>query len=107
MMDGLCINMADHCYQSPDMGLVGKVINIYVENVPLTEEEREAYDSLVSQLPPPMDRGVRVRVWRFWYPNTPFPGITVGLRDLTVIASSEVLVPFEEFNMENVPWEKI
>lgn len=94
-------------YPSPDMGCVGQVINLYVETLPNTDDDRAAYDSLQSQLPPPMQHGLRMRVWDQWYPDVVFPGLTVGMRDVTVVASNEILVPLVDFNMDNVPWEKL
>lgn len=102
-----CIVTPCEGYLSPDMGLVGQVVNLYVQDVPMTPTERLAYSELVKQLPPPMQHGVRPRVWRFWYPDISYPGLTVGMRDITVVASSEVLIPYEDFQMENVPWDKI
>ncbi|ATW58280.1 hypothetical protein CNR37_00073 [Pseudomonas phage ventosus] len=104
-----CINTPHTplCYPSPDMGRFGQVINLYVENPENTQEERAAYSQLVLQLPPPMQHGVRTRVWRHWYPDTPYPGLTVGMRDVTVTASNEVLIPYEDFVMANVPWDKL
>lgn len=94
-------------YPSPDMGCVGQVINLYVSGVPLSLAERAAHDELLVALPPPMHHGLRVRVWDDNYPSTPYPGLTVGMRDVTVVASDEVLVPYTSFNMDNVPWEKL
>lgn len=103
------MSCVDDCvdYQSPDMGLFGQVINLYVEHEALNPTERAAFSVLVLQLPPPMQHGIRTKVWRFSYPTVPYPGLTVGMRDITIISSSEVLVPYDEFNMENVPWDKI
>lgn len=95
------------CYPNPSMGRFGKVINLYVQNESLDPTERAAFDDLVSQLPPPMEHGIRTRVWKFWYPDVPYPGLTVGLRDVTVAASNEVLIPYLTFNMANVPWDKL
>lgn len=97
----------DPCYPSPDMGRFGQVINLYTENDALTPTELSAYSTLVKQLPPPMQHGVRARTWRHWYPDAPYPGLTVGMRDVTVVASNEVLIPYEDFNMDNVPWDKL
>jgi len=93
-------------YPSPDMGCVGQVINLYVETLPNTDADRAAYDALQAQLPPPMQHGLRMRVWSQWY-STPYPGLTVGMRDVTVVASNEVLVPLVDFDMASVPWDKL
>ena len=89
------------------MGCVGQVINLYVETLPNTDDDRAAYNDLQASLPPPMQHGMRMRVWNQWYPLVDYPGLTVGLRDVTVVASNEVLVPFEDFDISNVPWEKL
>lgn len=102
-----CVEYGCEAYPSPDMGCVGEVINLYVENDALTDEERAAYDQLADSLPPPMQHGIRTRVWRFWYPSVPYPGLTVGMRDVTVTASNEVLIPYSTFDMNSVPWEKL
>ncbi|WPJ20537.1 hypothetical protein vBPFY1MI_78 [Pseudomonas phage vB_PF_Y1-MI] len=94
-------------YPSPDMGRWGQVISLYVEDVPLSPTERSAHEHLAATLPPPMEHGMRVRVWKHWYPDAAYPGLTIGLRDITVSASNEVLIPYDEFKMENVPWEKL
>lgn len=94
-------------YPSPDMGRVGQVINMYVEHEALSVAERAAFSALVLQLPPPMQHGIRTRVWRFFYPSAPYPGIMIGMRDITVIESSEILIPYDQFEMGNVPWSKI
>lgn len=94
-------------YPSPDMGCVGQVINLYVEADSLTPTERTAFSALVKSLPPPMQHGVRTRVWHRWYAGAPYPGLTVGMRDVTVAASNELLIPYEDFNMDNVPWDKL
>lgn len=95
------------CYPSPDMGRLGQVINLYVEAESLSPTERAAYDALLFQLPPPEQHGIRTRVWKFWYPDAPYPGLTVGMRDVTVSASNEILVPYDDFVMANVPWDKL
>lgn len=94
-------------YPNPDMGCVGQVINLYLEALPHTDDDRAAYDALQAQLPPPMQHGLRARVWSQWYPEVPYPGLTVGMRDVTVVASNEVLVPYATFDMASVPWEKL
>lgn len=102
-----CVDIDTPCFPSSDMGRYGQVINLYVENPVCTQEERAAYSQLVLQLPPPMQHGVRTRVWRFFYPDAPYPGLTVGMRDVTVVASNEVLIPFDTFDMNAVPWDKL
>lgn len=95
------------CYPSPDMGRLGQVINLYIEDVIATQEENEAFASLALSLTPPMQHGIRTRVWKFWYPDVPYPGLTVGMRDVTVSASNEILIPYDDFVMANVPWDKL
>lgn len=102
-----CVDIDTPCYPSPDMGRYGQVINLYVENGVVSPLERIALDTLLQQLPPPEQHGIRTRVWRFWYPDVPYPGLTVGMRDVTVAASNEILIPYEDFNMSNVPWDKL
>lgn len=102
-----CVDIDSWCFPSSDMGRYGQVINLYVENNPQTDAERAAYADLVSQLPPPQQHGVRIRLWSAFYPEVPYPGLTVGMRDVTVAASNEVLIPYEDFNMANVPWDKL
>ncbi|QYW06699.1 hypothetical protein uav_168 [Pseudomonas phage UAVern] len=102
-----CVDIDTPCYPSPDMGRFGQVINLYVQDPVCTPEERAAFSALVLQLPPPMQHGVRTRVWRFFYPDAPYPGLTVGMRDVTVTASNEVLVPYDTFDMNSVPWDKL
>ena len=97
----------DPCYESPFMGEVGQVINLYVNNNPQTAQERQAFFDLAKALPPPMKHGVRVRLWEQWYPEAPYPGLTVGMRDVTVTASNELLIPYDDFVMANVPWDKL
>lgn len=102
-----CVDIDTPRFPSSDMGRYGQVINLYVEGDSLTDTERFAFSDLVKQLPPPMQHGVRTRVWHRWYPETPYPGLTVGMRDVTVAASNEVLIPYASFNMDNVPWDKL
>lgn len=94
-------------YASPDMGAFGQVINLYVQNDILSSLERLAFSELVKSLPPPMQHGVRTRVWSRWYPSTPYPGLTVGMKDITVNASNEVLIDYGVFDIDNVPWDKL
>lgn len=94
-------------FPSTDMGRVGQVINFYVQGDSLTELERLAHDNLVESLPPPMQHGLRTRVWHRWYPEAPYPGLTVGMRDVTVVSSNEILIPYGDFDIDNVPWEKL
>jgi len=102
-----CVDIDTPIYPNPSMGHFGQVINLYVENPECTDAERSAFSALVLQLPPPMQHGIRTRVWRFFYPDVPYPGLTVGMRDVTVTASNEVLVPYDDFVMANVPWDKL
>lgn len=102
-----CVDIDTPCFPSPDMGRYGQVINLYVEGDSLTDSERFAFSQLVLQLPPPMQHGIRTRVWHRWYPATPYPGLTVGMRDVTVVASNEVLIPYATFDMASVPWDKL
>lgn len=101
-----CVDFNTQCYPSPDMGRYGQVINLYVEADSLSPTELTAYSTLVKQLPP-MQHGVRTRVWHRWYPDTAYPGLTVGMRDVTVTASNEVLIPYDTFDMNSVPWDKL
>lgn len=101
-----CVDIDTPCFPSSDMGRYGQVVNLYVEAPSLSPAERTAFSDLVLQLPPPMQHGIRTRVWSHWY-STPYPGLTVGLRDVTVVASNEVLIPYDDFVMNNVPWEKL
>lgn len=102
-----CDNLGCDGYPSPDMGRFGQVINLYVEHEALSPTERAAFSALVLQLPPPMQHGIRTKVWRFNYPEMPYPGMMVGMRDITVVSSNEILVPYEEFDMGSVPWDKV
>lgn len=102
-----CVDIDTPNFPSPDMGRYGQVINLYVEAESLSQPERAAFSALVLQLPPPMQHGIRTRVWRFWYPDVPYPGLTVGMRDVTVAASNEVLIPYASFDMNAVPWDKL
>lgn len=102
-----CVDIDTPCFPSSDMGRFGQVINLYVENPVLSDTELTAWYSLLQQLPPPEQHGVRTRVWRFFYPLVDYPGLTVGMRDVTVAASTEVLVPLASFDINNVPWEKL
>lgn len=94
-------------YDNPSMGHFGQVINLYVQNDALTSLERLAFNSLVESLPPPMQHGVRTRVWYRWYPDVAYPGLTVGMRDVTVVASDEVLIDYGIFDINSVPWDKL
>lgn len=102
-----CVDIDTPNFPSPDMGRYGQVINLYVEDIVCTDTERSAFSALVLQLPPPMQHGIRTRVWKHWYPDAPYPGLTVGMRDVTVVASNEVLIPYAIFDMASVPWDKL
>lgn len=102
-----CVDIDSWCFPSPDMGRYGQVINLYVEDNPQTDTERLVYNTLVAQLPPPQQHGVRIRVWKTFYPNTPYPGLTVGMKDVTVVSSNEILIAYDDFVMANVPWDKL
>lgn len=102
-----CVDIDTPNFPTSDMGGFGQVINLYVENPVVSDTELAAWYSLLQQLPPPEQHGIRTRVWRFFYPDTPYPGLTVGMRDVTVSASNEVLIPYDTFDINNVPWEKL
>lgn len=102
-----CVDIDTPTFPSSDMGRYGQVINLYVEDVVCTDAERSAFSALVLQLPPPMQHGIRTRVWRFFYPLVDYPGLTVGMRDVTVAASNEILIAYDDFVINNVPWEKL
>ncbi|WYV99815.1 hypothetical protein Roomu2_00135 [Pseudomonas phage vB_PpuM-Roomu-2] len=94
-------------YVSPFVNEIGKQIIFYASANPLPADERAKYQNLVDTLPPRPDCGISINQWAAVYPNVAFLGVMIGMRDLTVASSTEVLVPYESFNMEQVPWEKL
>lgn len=102
-----CVDIDTPTFPSSDMGRFGQVINLYVQGDALTSLERLAFSELVKSLPAPMQHGVRTRVWHRWYPSVAYPGLTVGMRDVTVAASNEVLIPYGDFDITAVPWDKL
>ncbi|WYV99127.1 hypothetical protein Amme3_00131 [Pseudomonas phage vB_PpuM-Amme-3] len=94
-------------YVSPFVNEIGKQIIFYASANHLPADERAKYQNLVDTLPPRPDCGISINQWAAVYPNVAFPGVMIGMRDLTVASSTEVLIPYESFNMEQVPWEKL
>lgn len=94
-------------YASPRVDIYGRTITMYVGNIPLNGDETVAYQTLLQKLPPDPTCGIQIKKWFDYYPTAPFFGIMIGLRDMTVAQSIEVLVPYADFNMEAVPWDKL
>lgn len=94
-------------YVSPFVNVIGKQIIFYASANPLPADERAKYQHLVDTLPPRPDCGIAINQWSVVYPNVTFPGVMIGMRDLTVASSAEVLIPYDSFNMEQVPWDKL
>lgn len=94
-------------YVSPFVNVIGKQIIFYASANPLPADERAKYEALLAQLPPRPDCGIAINQWPVVYPDVPFTEVMIGMRDLTVVSSTEVLIPYDEFNMEQVPWDKL
>lgn len=94
-------------YYSPFVNVIGKQIIFYASANPLPADERAKYETLMAQLPPRPDCGIAINQWSVVYPNIAFTGVMIGMRDLTVASSTEILIPYESFNMEQVPWDKL
>lgn len=95
------------CYISPRVDVVGKVITMYHSGHPLDGYELECYRKLLADLPPRPDCGIVLHKWGTFYPNVQYNGVMIGLRDVTTPYSQELLIPFNEFDMRSVPWEKL
>lgn len=85
-----------------------KSINFYVQDVPLILSEASKYNELVLSLPVGLPYGVRTRVWREFFPDTPFLGEMVSYNVYNELGGAdEVMFPYDAFRMSDVPWEDI
>lgn len=97
------------CYPPGYVAEIGKVINYYSFGRIASTAELLEHKSLVNRLPPVYLYGIRMRPWSDWYPDTPFTETMVGLyvKSPDCLTVMEMLIPYSEFNMDNVPWDKL
>lgn len=93
-------------YVSPFVNVYGKTITMYHGGYPLNGDETIAYRRLLVELPPRTDCGIVLVNWYDRY-TTQLNGIMIGLQDMSLPNQPEVLIPYNEFDMRNVPWDKL
>ena len=84
-----------------------KSLNVYFERFPLDLADAVLVQSVRNRLPPGTNTLVRPRLWESFY-DVMYFGVMVGYDVIGEHGGKiEVLTPYEDFNMADVPWEEV